>query len=83
MSNYTRQAHNTEAERRACEIRLRAERKYGQLDSKLNPKTRGGRRKLGAISQTEFDTALEQSDMPTTASFTVAIIVVALTGGWW
>jgi hypothetical protein len=28
---YARQAHNTEAERRACEIRLRAERKAGHL----------------------------------------------------
>lgn len=28
---YARQAKNTEAERRACEIRLRAERKVGQL----------------------------------------------------
>jgi hypothetical protein len=28
---YNRQARNTEAERRACEIRLRAERKTGQL----------------------------------------------------
>jgi hypothetical protein len=28
---YARQAQNTEAERKACEIRLRAERKCGQL----------------------------------------------------
>jgi hypothetical protein len=28
---YARQAHNTEAERKACEIRLRAERKAGAL----------------------------------------------------
>jgi hypothetical protein len=28
---YTRQAQNTEAERQACEIRLRAERKCGEL----------------------------------------------------
>jgi hypothetical protein len=32
---YARQAHNTEAERRACEIRLRAERKAGAISSKL------------------------------------------------
>lgn len=31
MEVYLRQAKNTEAERRACEIRLRAERKAGQL----------------------------------------------------
>ena len=28
---YTRQAQNTEAERQACEIRLRAERRCGEL----------------------------------------------------
>jgi hypothetical protein len=28
---YAKQAHNTEAERRACEVRLRAERKSAQL----------------------------------------------------
>lgn len=32
---YAHQAHNVEAERRACEIRLRAERKAGQLSSEL------------------------------------------------
>jgi hypothetical protein len=32
---YARQAQNTEAERQACEIRLRAERKCGQLTSDL------------------------------------------------
>jgi hypothetical protein len=32
---YARQAHNTEAERRACEIRLRAERKAGAISAKL------------------------------------------------
>jgi|SRR3954453_3725052 hypothetical protein len=31
MEVYLRQAKNTEAERRACEIRLRAERKAGEL----------------------------------------------------
>jgi len=35
---YARQAKNTEAERQACEIRLRAERKWGQLrDSEVAP----------------------------------------------
>ena len=35
---YARQAHNTEAERQACEIRLRAERKWGQLrESEIVP----------------------------------------------
>jgi hypothetical protein len=31
LEHYTRQAHNVEAERQACEIRLRAERKAGKL----------------------------------------------------
>lgn len=35
MQMYLRQAKNTEAERRACEIRLRAERKAGQLISEM------------------------------------------------
>ena len=38
---YARQAKNTEAERQACEIRLRAERKWGQLrDSEVAPQGR-------------------------------------------
>jgi len=40
LETYARQAHNTEAERRACEIRLRAERKAGALSAKLE-KSRG------------------------------------------
>lgn len=39
---YARQAKNTEAERRACEIRLRAERKAGQLSAKID-RSKGGR----------------------------------------
>jgi hypothetical protein len=42
LEYYAKQAHNTEAERRACEIRLRAERKAGQLSAKLE--TAQGRR---------------------------------------
>jgi len=34
MEAYFKQARNIEAERRACEMRLRAERKAGQLLSK-------------------------------------------------
>ena len=38
---YARQAKNTEAERQACEIRLRAERKWGQLrDTEVLPQGR-------------------------------------------
>jgi hypothetical protein len=39
---YAKQAKNTEAERRACEIRLRAERKAGQL-RREEEKNKGGR----------------------------------------
>jgi hypothetical protein len=39
---YAHQAHNVEAERRACEIRLRAERKAGALSRELE-KSKGGR----------------------------------------
>jgi hypothetical protein len=41
LEHYSKQAHNTEAERRACEIRLRAERKAGVLLRKM-PKAKGG-----------------------------------------
>jgi len=42
LETYARQAHNVEAERKACEIRLRAERKAGELSAKLE-KAPGGR----------------------------------------
>lgn len=38
LEHYARQAQNTDAERRACEIRLRAERKAGKLLAQLTPK---------------------------------------------
>ena len=41
LEHYARQALNTDAERQACEIRLRAERKAGQLLAKM-PKAKGG-----------------------------------------
>lgn len=41
MEAYARQARNTEAERKACEIRLRAERRCGQLLAEMD-KPRGG-----------------------------------------
>lgn len=42
LEHYSRQARNTEAERQACEIRLRAERKAGELLSAAE-KNLGGR----------------------------------------
>ena len=42
LEHYARQAQNTDAERRAAEIRLRAERKAGQLTAKI-PKLQGKR----------------------------------------
>src|SRR5262249_50540965 len=82
LEHYARQAKNIEAERRACEIRLRAERKYGQLDKKgkrgrgnkkisqgnnlVSPKQAHQWRKLGAVPQKAFDLALEQAEKPTT-----------------
>jgi hypothetical protein len=45
---YSRQAKNTEAERKACEIRLRAERKAGKLSAKLE-KSPGKRTDLQPI----------------------------------
>jgi hypothetical protein len=54
---YSRQAKNTEAERRACEIRLRAERKAGELLSQME-KAKGapgpGRGKAGSPAGPAF-----------------------------
>ena len=43
LEHYSRPVYNTEAERKACEIRLRAERKAGELLKKLNPHKAAGR----------------------------------------
>jgi hypothetical protein len=43
---YAKQAKNTEAERRACEIRLRAERRAGQLLSGMDRAGRGRPEKM-------------------------------------
>ena len=42
LEHYARQAQNTDAERHAAEIRLRAERKVGQLLAAMNKATGGG-----------------------------------------
>ena len=42
LEHYARQARNVDAERKACEIRLRAERKVGQITRKME-KSKGGR----------------------------------------
>jgi hypothetical protein len=63
---YCRQANNTEAERRACEIRLRAERKAGQLLAKME-KAKGragpGRGKAGNAAGPAFNEAQTRSDL--------------------
>ena len=52
LEHYARQAQNTEAERRACEIRLRAERKAGQLLTKTVKK--GGDKKSKSADATSI-----------------------------
>ena len=42
LEHYARQAKNVDAERKACEIRLRAERRVGQITRKME-KSKGGR----------------------------------------
>jgi hypothetical protein len=52
LETYARQAHNVEAERQACEIRLRAERKAGKLSAELERSNPGKRKKdLGSAVQ--------------------------------
>jgi hypothetical protein len=48
---YSKQAMNVEAERRACEIRLRAERKAGKLLKEMEKAKRGPDKKSGQRSQ--------------------------------
>jgi hypothetical protein len=45
LENYARQAKNVEAERQACEIRLRAERKAGALSREIERSNPGSRKK--------------------------------------
>ena len=63
---YARQAKNVEAERRACQVRLRAERKCGQLDKKRE-KAKGaagpGRGKAGSAAGPAFNNAPTLRDL--------------------
>jgi hypothetical protein len=61
MEVYLRQARNTEAERRACEIRLRAERKAGALLAERDKNRGGGEAGVGRAGGM-------RSDAPTTLS---------------
>jgi hypothetical protein len=49
LEHYARMARNTEAERKACEIRLRAERRAGEMLGRLG-KSRGGDPSVAAAS---------------------------------
>jgi hypothetical protein len=59
LETYARQAHNVEAERQACEIRLRAERKAGELSAKLQ-KSEGGRPSKTRATMDRVSTKAEQ-----------------------
>jgi hypothetical protein len=52
---YSRQARNVEAERRACEIRLRAERKAGQLLSQMDKAKGAAQPGIGRAGGTRSD----------------------------
>jgi hypothetical protein len=58
LEHYARQAMNTDAERHAAEIRLRAERKAGQLLAKM-PNGKTGPKKLGAPGAPNSEPGLE------------------------
>lgn len=65
---YARQAKNIEAERRACEIRLRAERKAGALD-KQREKAQGAR---GTGSNQHQQVGLRNGTPPTLADLGIS-----------
>lgn len=60
---YARQAKNTDAERKACEVRLRAERRAGDLyaDMERTPHRLNGRDESGAV-QARSDCGTEPSE---------------------
>jgi hypothetical protein len=61
LEHYARQARNTEAERQACEIRLRAERKCGEL---LTEQAQRGERQTpgGDRRSSSVDTRMKLGD---------------------
>jgi hypothetical protein len=61
LETYARQARNIEAERQACEIRIRAERKAGQLSAKLE-KSKGGQPKKNSSHRTKGSKAQQLAD---------------------
>lgn len=62
MEHYQRQANNTEAERRACEIRIRAERKCGQLLREMEKAKAGRPPENRSRDKTDFRGAPTLSD---------------------
>ena len=68
FEQYARQARNTEAERRACEIRLRAERKAGKLLQEME-KAQGRRTDLVAACDQVADSATPKNRSSCTVDF--------------
>lgn len=58
LEAYFRQAKNTDAERKACEIRLRAERKAGELLKRMEES--GERQRRGKPAETSSTTTLSE-----------------------
>ena len=64
LEHYQRQAQNRDAEKRVCEIRIRAERKAGQILKRMERKP-GRRTDLSTTSPSEAS----RSDKPLVQSF--------------
>jgi hypothetical protein len=59
---YAKQANNTEAERRACEIRLRAEDRGGKLLRSMQ-KSAGRKKPDSAVGNSEYREAIEKAGL--------------------